>query len=1467
MSWHCEEVQEKSLKPAADKNAYNLHLAALDWSLVEPIIINKAEDIKASNWRERGLTPYTHQIQNLITFCRRLPVGLIADDVGLGKTISAGLIVSELISRRKVSRILIVCPKVLTSQWVSELEEKFGLFGREYTGRALGAAFNSKTQIVVTTYQSVSNRLEKIQDGMFDMIILDEAHKLRNLYGGNSVPAIALNIRNAFQRRPFKYVLMLTATPIQNKIWDLYSLIDILKVAEGKANPLGNSTDFAETYLEPKTNGRILIKGMARQFQNMVRDCISRTRRGDISLHFPRRIIELFRVPLTREESKMIMVVGQHIDQLSALLQTSLAQAMMSSPRALVEQVRNMVRKGTLNPSVLTEIEQLASNVKIPAKLEYLINWIETLIKADPSTWRVVVFTVRLETQSMLFQEFKNKGFKVGLIKGGDHQANQKTIESYKTNPPTINLIVSSDAGAEGINLQAGNTLINYDLPWNPMVVEQRIGRVQRLGSAFESVSIGNMVGQGTIEDRIVGRLTEKLQGISQAVGDIEGILEAANLDDEDGDQSYEGRIRNLVVNALKGADVSKIQASMEKDIEVAKVTYEGEKANLDATLGNSGTDHSAVKAMPRIETKPPQMPFRDFVLSAMASNGYRLAHKSEAIVEASKPGMPLERISFSENDLEHGNAVFGGTNIKQYIPGKPHFERLVQHWVDHHGHHVIDTSRSVRTLANDLASEWVACFPKMKFLEAEFKPENESFFGNYYLRVRAATGVDSYEKIIFGQINPDLEIPVDQSVGFPVSTKETKLSELAPFFQDLAQAQANSDKDIGRFCDFYLNRLQEGLQQAGNDAVNERKLASDFRPIVHAEVVGLEGYQYQKGIVKIRVEIDSFQYAINIPAIPSSKNLLEQPSVSECNVTGFRVPIAFLEKCASTGVFALRHKMEKYGDNGFVVPGQLVTCSYLRKPILRSDAVEDLDGSFTHKSYMVVCEHTGKTIRMVKATKSYSGRWGSNDIIFTCPISPLKCLPDETVVCKATGRQVCQANAVQSIVTGDWYGNDQLSRSDISANLAPPPDMVVCQATNSKIILSESAVCNVCNKRLRKDYLVTSAASGRQFCRSHAKEVAGGRIALPEEVGSCAISGKTLLLGELIICQDTGETISKQLAGVCSLSGKTLRQSLLVNCAATGVSLARKLVTELAGGRFSLPSACGKCAMTGKFYLLNELVKCELTGDSVARGCLGECSITQAKVRRDRLVQVGPSTSSTQIISNPTLFYCPALTVKDHHGKMIPLKDSRKCAVSKIISHISETKVCQHTGVFIHESMAATCQISNKVVRKDILLKSSVSGILMLREFAVQITDGGFGTAEETGLCHWSGKTVERALLEECTVTDNPVCKEFLNKKKELKIVRKMLDGTNMGSVVDADKLSRLRANPQISSWIKGKVTENPAIAADTYVVSALHFGLLGINVKVYLAVMRSDPDGEKVLGKIVIIGRRGGFWWILDT
>jgi SNF2 family DNA or RNA helicase len=128
------EFQTKILRRSTDPDEYNLYRAALEWDLTDPIVIETRKDLKSENRWQNQLQPYHHQVTNLITFCRRLPVTLLADDVGLGKTISAGLVASELIARARVSQILIVCPKLLGPQWRDELKSKFDIRAEIATG-------------------------------------------------------------------------------------------------------------------------------------------------------------------------------------------------------------------------------------------------------------------------------------------------------------------------------------------------------------------------------------------------------------------------------------------------------------------------------------------------------------------------------------------------------------------------------------------------------------------------------------------------------------------------------------------------------------------------------------------------------------------------------------------------------------------------------------------------------------------------------------------------------------------------------------------------------------------------------------------------------------------------------------------------------------------------------------------------------------------------------------------------------------------------------------------------------------------------------------------------------------------------------------------------------------------------------------------------------------------------------------
>ena len=209
------EFQSKVLRRRRSPDEYRVYRAGLEWDLADPIVIENSDDLKsAQRWRDR-LEPYHHQVTNLITFCRRLPVTLLADDVGLGKTISAGLILSELIARNRLSKILIVAPKLLGPQWKEELQTKFDIQADIAIGKDLKRADPADTGAVITTYNSARLYLDSIPEDRFQMLILDEAHKLRNLYGVEKTPQVAKRFRHALEMRRFRYVLMLTATPIK----------------------------------------------------------------------------------------------------------------------------------------------------------------------------------------------------------------------------------------------------------------------------------------------------------------------------------------------------------------------------------------------------------------------------------------------------------------------------------------------------------------------------------------------------------------------------------------------------------------------------------------------------------------------------------------------------------------------------------------------------------------------------------------------------------------------------------------------------------------------------------------------------------------------------------------------------------------------------------------------------------------------------------------------------------------------------------------------------------------------------------------------------------------------------------------------------------------------------------------------------------------------------------------------------
>jgi SNF2 family DNA or RNA helicase len=483
--------QTRILRRKTTPEEYRVYRAGLEWDLTDPIVIEKREDLKSeSRWRDR-VEPYHHQVTNLITFCRRLPVTLLADDVGLGKTISAGLIISELISRSRLSKILVVCPKLLGPQWQEELLTKFNIPSEIAIGNDLIEADLEETGAIITTYNSARLHLDSIPQDRFQMLVLDEAHKLRNLYGVENPPQVATRFRKALEERRFRFVLMLTATPIQNRLWDLYSLVDLLTVARGHQNPFGSEGMFARKFIADNREQARQLKAEARdEFRSIVYGYMSRVRRGDAKLSFPDRVVQMHKVDPTPAELQLISAIAKPIQLLNRLAQISILQALTSSPDAFMAQLNNMARKGTVSQELAATVRAIVTAMPTSAKLQGLGGLIDRLKGENPQRWRLVVFTGRLETQTTIQAFLEQHGLKVGIINGSSGARNQETIARFRKNPPDCHVIVSTEAGSEGINLQVANVLVNYDLPWNPMIVEQRIGRIQRLASEHASVGV-----------------------------------------------------------------------------------------------------------------------------------------------------------------------------------------------------------------------------------------------------------------------------------------------------------------------------------------------------------------------------------------------------------------------------------------------------------------------------------------------------------------------------------------------------------------------------------------------------------------------------------------------------------------------------------------------------------------------------------------------------------------------------------------------------------------------------------------------------------------------------------------------------------------------------------------------------------------------------------------------------------------
>ncbi|MEB3222165.1 MAG: SNF2-related protein [Candidatus Sericytochromatia bacterium] len=544
--------------------------------------------VAVSQLDRRQIQILPHQVDAVMTTINRMRTrAILADEVGLGKTIEAGLIIKEYMARGLARRVLILTPAPLTTQWRGELRYKFGeVFAVADTGKPgpdeqpfLGFDQHDTLIASLDMAKQPANAAALLARP-WDLVVVDEAHRLKN--------SATLGYKFVKQLRT-RFILLLTATPVQNSLFELYNLTDL--VQEGL---LGTFEHFREAFVADK-QGRVLRD--APRLAELLRRVMVRHRRADVGITFADRRVETVLLDGTPDEMALHQAVIDFVrgDEAGAghpergfktLTYIRLSRMLASSPAALAQTVRGMALEAAeaTEGVQLLRIGQLAQAMRTNSKTQALLRVLEET--AD----KAIVFTSFYETQRFLQQQLAGAGHEVILFSGLMSQR-EKDAAVQQFREPGRQVLLCTDAGSEGVNLQFCNVLVNYDLPWNPMRVEQRIGRVHRIGQQRDVVIV-NMAIRDTIEEYILELLSQKLHLFNTAVGETDLILSQLR-----GVESFERSVIDVIAKAREPRELRYQFEALGEQLALAKQAADQLKAFDAKTL--SLLDLSALEGTP----------------------------------------------------------------------------------------------------------------------------------------------------------------------------------------------------------------------------------------------------------------------------------------------------------------------------------------------------------------------------------------------------------------------------------------------------------------------------------------------------------------------------------------------------------------------------------------------------------------------------------------------------------------------------------------------------------------------------------------------------------------------------------------------------------------------------------------------------------------------------------------------------
>jgi len=460
---------------------------------------------------------------------------LFADEVGLGKTIEVGMVLNEMDFRDTRDSFLILTPAQLAPQWQTELSEKFELdFVSNYDEDFMG--FDSHDKIVASVDTAKGKRYrDQVLSRRWDVVVLDEAHYVRNEDTNRYKLIEELDYGEAF---------FATATPIQNDITDLYNIINLIR-----PGMLGTRKQFNNRYVADGDNAQIK---RGDELQSKLDNVMIRNQREETSIDFTNREVHTEVFEPSRNEEKLYDAVTDHVrthyssKDARHLVLITLQKEVVSSPFAVAGTIDRWLadsdkRLSSAERSSLSKIQSIVADIDVTTKQQRLSNIVET-IQDQLETARLVVFTQFRPTQDAIADRVEELDLPAHIVNGDlSSKAKERKVADFEREG---GVMVATDSISEGRNMQFCNVLVNYDLPWNPMKVEQRIGRVDRIGQDRE-VHVFNMALEDTVEEHVLDKLFGKIDLFNQSIGGLRDILSRMEQSGSDFEQEIFNRLRD----------------------------------------------------------------------------------------------------------------------------------------------------------------------------------------------------------------------------------------------------------------------------------------------------------------------------------------------------------------------------------------------------------------------------------------------------------------------------------------------------------------------------------------------------------------------------------------------------------------------------------------------------------------------------------------------------------------------------------------------------------------------------------------------------------------------------------------------------------------------------------------------------------------------------------------------------------